>query len=86
MVIFQQINISTTDFFRTFKSDINTSELVWHFDAKDRYVEPQHLTDWQFQYDNELPFIIKEPFFIPKKTYHRLIKGSQDLTILIKEK
>jgi hypothetical protein len=68
---------------RTFKSDVPTNELTWHRDREDRVVLPINENDWFIQMDNELPIKlhINEEFFIPKNTYHRVIKGSSDLTV-----
>jgi len=38
-----------------------------------------------FQFDNELPQPLKEKLFIPRETYHRLIKGTGNLGVRIKE-
>ena len=70
---------------RTFSQDIDEDELVWHRDEKDREVTVLKETDWMFQFDNELPQIIKDIIFIPKNTYHRVIKGTGELNILIQE-
>jgi quercetin dioxygenase-like cupin family protein len=73
---------------REFKVDIDNDELKWHRDKKDRYVTILEGKDWQFQRDNELPFILKEgdTIFIAKGTYHRVLKGSTNLLINIIEK
>lgn len=44
-------------------------------------------SDWEFQYDNELPFYLKgrEFYSVEKETWHRLILGSSDLLLLIWE-
>jgi quercetin dioxygenase-like cupin family protein len=72
---------------REFKVDIDSSETVWHRDEKDRYVTIIEGEGWQFQKDNELPSILKkgDTIFIPKETYHRVIKGSSNLLISIIE-
>lgn len=67
---------------REFSQDISPVELVWHRDREDRMVEALHKTDWMFQLDNELPIPI-DKLFIPKETYHRLIKGTGNLTVKI---
>ena len=38
-------------------------------------------TDWQFQFDNELPISLNKKIFIPKGVMHRIIKGIGDLQI-----
>lgn len=77
--------INTEDFsIREFSSNISTLELVWHRDKEDRVVQAMHDTDWKFQLDNEVPKrLSKNKLFIPKETYHRLIKGTGDLTVKI---
>jgi quercetin dioxygenase-like cupin family protein len=72
---------------RTFSESVNDSELVWHRDTEDRIVTVLEGEGWQFQMDNELPMILEEgtTFFIPKMTYHRILKGKTDLRIRIKE-
>jgi quercetin dioxygenase-like cupin family protein len=73
---------------REFKVDVDDDELKWHRDEKDRHVTILEGEDWQFQRDNELPFILKEGdiIFIAKGTYHRILKGSSNLLINILEK
>ncbi len=70
---------------RTFSQNIDEEELVWHRDKQDRQVTILEETDWQFQFDNELPQVLKNTIFIPKNTYHRLIKGTGELNIHIIE-
>lgn len=70
---------------RTFTQDINEDELVWHRDRRDRKVTVLKETDWKLQFDNELPQVLKDVIFIPKNTYHRVIKGTGELNILIQE-
>jgi quercetin dioxygenase-like cupin family protein len=72
---------------REFKIDTDNHELVWHKDEKDRYVTILEGEGWQFQKDNELPSLLQKGdiIFIPKETYHRIIKGSSNLLINIKE-
>jgi hypothetical protein len=69
---------------REFLEETSSFEFVWHRDKEDRYILPTHITDWQFQLDNDVPRILgKDKLFIPKETYHRLIKGTGDLTLKI---
>lgn len=70
---------------RTFSQDVNQFELVWHRDKEDRIVTPLHETDWKFQIDNDIPRVIQKEIFIPKETYHRLIKGSGDLKVKVQK-
>tara|TARA_B110000977_G_C10718046_1_gene354051 strand:+ start:115 stop:369 length:255 start_codon:yes stop_codon:yes gene_type:complete len=69
---------------RVFLQNTAEDEFVWHRDEEDRYVETLHSTDWKFQFDNELPVdLTKDKLFIPKDTYHRLIKGTGELSLKI---
>ena len=72
---------------REFSQDTPSFEFVWHRDREDRIVEAMHDTDWQFQLDNEFPIrLTKDKLFIPKETYHRVIKGTGDLVVKIWQK
>jgi hypothetical protein len=72
---------------RTFVEETPSFEFVWHRDKEDRVVEATHDTDWLFQLDNEVPQrLTKNKLFIPKETYHRLIKGTGDLVVKIWQK
>jgi len=75
------------DSVRTFNSNVDSSELVWHRDREDRTVRVLEGTDWQFQYDDQLPVELKEgdELFIEKMTYHRLLKGTTQLKVLIEK-
>ena len=72
---------------REFKTTIPNKELVWHRVEKDRYVTILEGEGWEFQMDNELPLELKEKdvIFIPKQTYHRVLKGNTTLKIKIEE-
>ena len=70
---------------RTFSSETDPESLVWHRDREDRQVTVLQETDWQFQFDNEIPQLLKDVIFIPKNTYHRVIKGTGELNLQILE-
>lgn len=77
--------IKTSEYiYRKFTQNTLEEEFVWHRDRKDRVIEPLHKTDWKFQLDNEVPKEIN-CIFIKAGTYHRLIKGTGNLTLKIKE-
>jgi len=80
----QQDNIIT----RRFSVDTSSSELVWHRDHTDRYVEILEGNGWRFQMDNDLPIILQpgDALAIPKNTYHRILKGTTDLVVEIVER
>lgn len=86
MVPYQQVTQDNTKI-RKFTLEVDSEELVWHRDEKDRYVTILEGKDWKFQLDNELPLELKkgDRIFIPKQTYHRIIKGTTDLLIQIQE-
>ena len=72
---------------REFSQNTPIFEFVWHRDREDRIVQATHDTDWQFQLDNQFPVVLSEKkLFIPKETYHRLIKGTGDLVVKIWQK
>jgi len=71
---------------RTFSDDVGAEELVWHRDAEDRSIRVLQSSDWYFQVDDQLPVKMKndDVFFIPKKTWHRVIrKGDSPLVVEI---
>ena len=72
---------------RTFSSNVDSDELKWHYDLYERYVVCEHETDWMVQFDNHLPQKIKkgETIHVPPLVYHRVIKGTGDLTVKIRE-
>jgi hypothetical protein len=70
---------------RTFSKDVAPEQLHWHWDEQDRIVRSVNTTDWMIQLDDELPRSLNEEVFIPIGTFHRLIKGSDDLNIEVKK-
>ena len=73
---------------REFNKDVDSSELVWHRDHADRDVKVCSGKNWQLQLENRLPvkLVPGKTYFIPARTYHRVIKGQSDLVVEIKEK
>lgn len=80
---FTEISLGNNQYIREFNSDVDTEELEWHIDREDRIIEVVENTDWQVQLDNQLPTLLKESIFIPKETYHRVIKGNNKLIVKI---
>lgn len=74
-------------FVRTFQADVYSDELIWHRDKKDRIIKVLAGDNWKLQFDNEIPFDIKidDEIQIPKMVYHRLIKGTSVLKLMIEE-
>lgn len=70
---------------RIFSKQTKQDQLVWHRDREDRIIEVIGQTDWQFQFDNQLPQPLKAKLFIPKGVYHRLVKGTKQLKIKIEK-
>ena len=72
---------------RSFSNDINEKSLTWHRDKKDRVIIVLENNDWMIQFDNEIPkkLNVNEELFIPKETFHRVIKGTGDLKLEIIE-
>jgi len=86
-MVYKQENITEDKFRRIFKENADTEELVWHRDYEDREVFVESNDGWMLQMDNEVPQMLQEgqKYFIPKGTYHRVIKGTGDLKIVIDE-
>ena len=71
---------------REFSDKTSTFELVWHRDREDRVVEVIESNNWKFQFDNDFPQLMEgKTFFIPKNTFHRVIKGTGTLKVKIYE-
>ena len=72
---------------RKFSPDVDSEELKWHQDLKDRRVTIIENGGWQFQMENELPSKLKiaEQILIPKLVWHRVIKGEGELIVEIEE-
>lgn len=86
MVPYQQVIQDNTKT-RKFTLEVDSDELVWHRDEKDRHITILEGEGWEFQLDNELPLELKKGdcIFIPNQAYHRIIKGTTDLLIYIQE-
>lgn len=64
---------------RTFSSDVDVEELVWHRDDEDRSVRVIESKGWWFQRDGELPVELKagDVLRIPRHEWHRVIRRSR---------
>jgi hypothetical protein len=80
---FKQIDLGANQYLREFSENVDSNELEWHRDREDRIVEVVQNKDWLFQMDNELPILLQQKLFIPKETYHRVIKGTGKLIVKI---
>jgi hypothetical protein len=72
---------------RWFVEDVGEEELIWHKDRKDRVVKVIGGKNWKLQFDNQLPVNLEKnkEYFVPKETYHRIIKGEYNLILEIEE-
>jgi len=72
---------------REFSEHVDSSELVWHRDRSDRYISVRSGKGWLLQLENRLPkkLVEGDDYFIPKGTYHRVIKGHSKLIVEIEE-
>ena len=72
---------------REFKQSVDSEELIWRRDKKDRLVEVVKSHNWMIQLDNQLPIRLEEgkKYFIPKEVYHRVHKGDGNLVVKIYE-
>ena len=84
---FKQQKTNKGTLIREFKEDVSSEELVWHRDKKDRFVTILEGKGWKLRMDNELPkeLVPGQTYFIPKYTYHRIMKGKTSLVVEIKE-
>ena len=83
---FQQIK-EGDKIIRTLEPDVDSSELVWHRDEKDRIVRIIENEGWKFQKEDELPIdlVKNQKIFIKKEDWHRVLKGEGKLIVEIEE-
>lgn len=81
-MIYQDIEISD-GVIRTFSQEIDSTELKWHRDDEDRLVISTCETDWLIQLEDSLPQDLVTSVFIERGQWHRLIKGSGELSLKI---
>jgi hypothetical protein len=80
---YKDLKVTNKYILREFSQNIDPIELMWHRDDEDRMVEIIGETDWKLQLDNQLPTSMNEPIFIPRHEWHRVIKGTGNLTLKI---
>ena len=85
MNTYEEVILSSVQVERTFHPETLEDKLVWHRDKEDRVIEVLEPTDWQFQFDNMIPKELTQGsmLYIPRNTYHRVIKGSGSFKIRI---
>ena len=80
---FKETLVGNNQYIREFNTDVDIHELEWHIDKEDRIVEVVENSGWEIQLDNQLPKLLNDKLFIPKETYHRVIKGTGKLIVKI---
>ena len=87
MLPFTQKRLRSGALLREFKEDVDASSLVWHRDKHDRNIRVVRSDCWKIQVENQLPVEMKpgDLYFIPERTYHRIIKGKGKLVVEIDE-
>ena len=68
---------------RLFSASTKPETLKWHMDNEDRIITVLGETNWQFQFEDQLPVPLDRPIFIKRHQWHRLIKGTGHLTVKI---
>lgn len=84
---YKQQQTTQNSFRREFSKDVETTELIWHRDKKDRKINIIEGTGWMLQFDNAIPVELTKgkELVIPKMVYHRLWRGTTNLIIDIQE-
>lgn len=84
---FEQQRTDSGRILRTFSPEVESDELKWHQDFKDRKVIVIESGGWSFQTDDGLPskLVDAEQILIPKFVWHRVIKGESKLVVEIEE-
>lgn len=80
---FEETQVSTNTFVRTFFQNTDSGDFTWHRDRETRIIQSVGFTDWKIQIDNELPKDFSHDIRIPMGVWHRIIKGSGDLTLKV---
>lgn len=86
-MIYKQQQISENNVRREFSKDVETTELIWHRDKKDRTINIIAGSGWMIQFDNALPVELTpgKELVVPKMVFHRLWRGTNNLVIDILE-
>lgn len=80
---YKETSLGDNKYVREFDDNVDSNELEWHMDKEDRIVETIENKGWEVQLDNQLPSVLKDTLFIPKETYHRIIRGTGKLIVKI---
>ncbi len=80
---FKETKLDSTSSIRVFGASIDPTELVWHRDPETRIVEALSQTDWKVQLEGQLPQPLVGEITISVGEWHRIIKGSGEVTVKI---
>ena len=82
---FLEHQVNKNIYLRKFLNETEDEEYIWHRDQEDRIIEVLSSDGWKFQQENELPILLEEgiTIYIPKLSWHRVIKGKGDLLIKV---
>ena len=73
---------------REFSSAVESDDLEWHQDERDRQVRVLEGNGWLLQFDAALPseLVDGRTYYVPAKTWHRVIRGGGRLVVEIEER
>lgn len=82
---FQEVALGNNEFIRLFYANLDTSELIWHWDREDRDIQVLQAGGWKYEEEGLKVKALKdgEQFFIPQGKWHRVLKGGGDLIIKV---
>jgi|688.fasta_scaffold934043_2 hypothetical protein len=83
MLPFKESSLEENTFIRIFEQNSDSGDFTWHRDREDREIESIGITDWKIQLENQLPKSLNSKIFIPMGVWHRVIKGTGDLKIVL---
>ena len=88
MLPFKEELIKENYYLREFADSVSRDELVWHRDREDRIITLVEGNNWKLQLDNQLPIMLEQgkKYFIPKESWHRIIKGDTSLKFIVEKK
>ena len=83
---YKDIFLADNVFVREFDTEVDSDELVWHRDKKNRHFAVLEGKDWWFQEDDKMPVELEKGkiYEIEKDEYHRLLKGTKATQLRIK--
>jgi quercetin dioxygenase-like cupin family protein len=84
---YREVRLSDSSMIREFSRDVPIHELEWHMDRRDRVVEVIEGRGWKLQLQEGLPFELTpgRSYMIPRESWHRVLRGSGRLIILLRE-